>query len=68
MMALTQKKTHDTERCNHCGKSVGIGSGRFINRIPDFNDIPTRRLFNRKYIWGNFVCAECDDNSATDNE
>ena len=31
------------EFCNRCGRSVKLGSGLFVNRIPDLNDIFTRQ-------------------------
>lgn len=46
--------------CNHCGHSVALGSGRFVNRVPDCNDILTRIWNNRQYPFGDFVCEECD--------
>ena len=30
------------EICNHCGHDVSLGSGKFINRVIDFNDVLTR--------------------------
>ncbi|TSA26741.1 MAG: hypothetical protein D4R68_06905 [Ignavibacteriales bacterium] len=54
--------------CNHCGNSVAFGSGRFVNRIPDFNDFETRIFYERKYPTGDFVCESCDNNSLTGNE
>lgn len=48
------------EFCNHCGRSVKFGSGLFVNRIPDLNDIVTRIYNNRKCPKGDFVCIECD--------
>lgn len=48
------------EVCNHCGKDVTKGSGRFVNRIPDFNDINTRIESNLKFPLGDFICEECD--------
>ncbi|MCX6752642.1 MAG: hypothetical protein NTZ87_04075 [Candidatus Nomurabacteria bacterium] len=32
------------EICNHCGDSVTFGSGKFVNRVPDFNDKETKFL------------------------
>ena len=52
------------EICNHCGNSTAFGSGRFVNRIPDFNDINTRKGNNLKYPEGDFVCFECDCKSS----
>ena len=53
------------EVCNHCGNSVAFGSGKFVNRVPDFNDIETKVLNKRKYPAGEFVCDECDNNPLT---
>jgi hypothetical protein len=57
------KENKSTEVCNHCGDSVAFGFGKFVNRVPDFNDIKTRILNKRKYYTGDFVCDECDSNS-----
>lgn len=48
------------ERCNHCGRSVAFGSGLFVNRVPDLNDISMRIQNDRIYPEGDFVCIECD--------
>lgn len=56
------------EVCNHCGNSVKIGSGKFVNRVPDFNSIATRIANNLTFPMGDFVCEECDQNSPTGNE
>jgi len=56
--------------CNHCGRDVSLGSGLFVNRVPDFNDIQTRIENNLKFPLGDFVCWECcrlPRNSATCN-
>jgi len=53
------------EICNHCGDSVSFGSGKFVNRIPDLNDVPTRINNGLLFPTGNFVCVECDDNPLT---
>ena len=66
-MSNHKKIIRDKERCSICGDSVAWGSGKRVNRIPDLNDISTRRELNRKYIWGDFVCIECDENSLTGN-
>lgn len=54
--------TTKTEICNHCGDSVSFSSGRFVNRIPDFNDIPTRSDNGLPFPEGDFICAVCDNN------
>jgi len=56
-------KNH-TEICNHCGRSVSLGSGLFVNRIPDFNDVATRIANGLKFPRGDFVCIECDSKSS----
>lgn len=55
------------EICNHCGVNVSFGSGRYVNRIPDFNDIETRKDNNLDFPTGDFVCEQCDLNSITGN-
>lgn len=54
--------------CNHCGRDVLLGSGLFVNRIPDFNDIQTRIENNLKFPLGDFICWECDQNSENNYE
>jgi hypothetical protein len=53
------------EACNHCGRDVSWGSGLFVNRVPDFNDIMTRVDNNLLFPLGDFVCEECDNNPLT---
>lgn len=67
---MQHQSTENTliEICNHCGCSVSFGSGKFVNRIPDFNDIITRTDNNLDFPLGDFVCEECDNNSLTENE
>lgn len=47
--------------CNECGKSVDCGSGRYINRIPDWNDIKTRKKMGKPFPKGNYICAKCEE-------
>ena len=54
--------------CNHCGRDVSFGSGLFVNRIPDFNNIQTRLENNLKFPLGDFVCWVCDQNSENNYE
>lgn len=57
----TKNRTFSSvEICNHCGKPVSFGSGLFINRIPDLNDISIRFDNGLKYPLGNLVCRVCD--------
>ncbi len=55
------------EICNHCGRDVSLGSGWFINRVPDLNDMQTRKENGLKYPWGDFVCIECDSKTSSDD-
>jgi hypothetical protein len=57
------KKTLN-EFCNHCGRNVKFKSGLFINRVPDLNDIETRKNNGLKFPLGDFVCFECDDKTS----
>jgi len=59
------KKISACAICNHCGRSVAFGSGKFVNRIPDINDCSTRISNGLQFPFGDFVCEECDDNPMT---
>jgi hypothetical protein len=48
------------EICNQCGKSVAFGSGRFVNRVPSFDNVQTRKDIGYPFPTGAFTCAECD--------
>ena len=54
--------------CNHCGHNVSLGSGRFVNRVLDLNDVSTRIGNGLLFPNGDFVCEECDNNSMTGND
>ena len=60
-------ESKSTEICNHCGDPVLWGSGKFVNRIPDFNDIQTRIVNGLDFPLGDFVCDYCDQHSLTCN-
>lgn len=60
-----KKKYKSVEICNHCGKNVSLGSGRFVNRIPDLNDTLTRSYNNLEFPHGDYVCEKCDNNPLT---
>ena len=47
------------EICNECGESVKLGSGKFVNRIIDFNTRAYRRAMGKPYPEGDFICEEC---------
>lgn len=49
--------------CNHCGNSVRLGSGRFVNRIPDLNDVVIRMINGLPFPQGDFVCERCDSSA-----
>lgn len=63
-MFVREEKENNTlyEFCNRCGRSVKLGSGLFVNRIPDLNDIFTRQDNGRLLPKGDFICIECDEN------
>ncbi len=49
------------EICNECGDSVKRGSGKFVNRIPDFNDDETREEMGKPFPSGEYMCQECEE-------
>ena len=53
------------EICSECGKSVRFGSGRFVNRIPDFDTLAEKKIAGRPYPEGDFICAECESREVT---
>lgn len=61
MTSTAQQKYYSNQICNHCGCRVHWGSGMFIDRVPDFNDIETRIDNHRPFPLGDFVCRECDE-------
>lgn len=48
------------EVCNECGESVALGSGRYVNRIIDLNDVEQRIEMDKPFPEGDFICEECD--------
>jgi len=52
----------DKEICAVCGRSVAMGSGHFVNRVPIGDDYETRKEMGYPYPEGGWICAECDDN------
>jgi hypothetical protein len=67
-MELNKEQEILIEVCNHCGKDVSLGSGLFVNRIPDLNDIEIRIQNNLLFPIGDFICCECDVKSENDYE
>lgn len=50
-----------TEICNECGESVKLGTGLFVNRIIDLNEIEDRVLMNKPFPSGYFICPLCEE-------
>jgi len=50
----------EREICNECGRSVKLGSGFFVNRVVDFNEIEDRVEIGKPFPEGDFICIECD--------
>lgn len=48
------------EICNECGKSVAFGSGLFVNRVTDLNEVADRVEMQKPYPESDFICEECD--------
>ena len=57
---VTMKLHPDTEICCSCGKSVKMGDGLFIDRVPDLNDPEVRADNGREFPQGDWVCVVCD--------
>jgi hypothetical protein len=45
-----------TEICNECGKSVKVGTGLFVNRVIDLNEVEDRVLMEKPFPKGDFIC------------
>jgi len=58
----------EEEICNQCGKSVAPGSGRFVNRVPSFDNVQTRKDTSYPFPTGAFTCAECDSKQRVTSE
>ena len=56
------KKLEEGEKeiCYECGRSVALGDGNFINRVPSLDTIDGRREMNVPFPEGGWLCAECD--------
>ena len=49
------------EICNECGKSVKLGSGLFVNRVPSADSYTTQKKYmNKPFPEGGFMCRECE--------
>jgi len=49
------------EICCECGESVKQGSGKFVNRVANLDDLKEKENMGFAYPEGNFICAECWD-------
>lgn len=47
------------EICNQCGKPVHAGSGNYINRVKDLDDIETRKKNGVPFPEGEYLCEDC---------
>src|ERR1035437_482116 len=56
----------EKEICNECGESVKVGSGHFVNRVPDLNDLETRLEMGKPFPQGEFICSKCDNENNID--
>ena len=56
----TNKKTTGGEICCECGKSVKLGSGKAVNRVPSFSNYKERKESGMLYPEGAYICEECD--------
>lgn len=48
------------EICNECGSSVKWGSGLYVNRIVDLNEVEDRIEIGKPFPEGDFTCIECE--------
>jgi hypothetical protein len=49
----------EKEIYNECGRAVHFGSGLFVNRVADLNDIETRIEMKKPFPNGEYICCEC---------
>lgn len=49
------------ETCYECGESVKFGSGKFVNRIPSFDDVEIRKGNGAEFPEGDFLCGDCEE-------
>ena len=50
----------DAEICIWCGRSVKIGTGRFVNRVAVLDDFLENKLKGELYPHGEWHCPECE--------
>lgn len=51
----------DKEICCECGKSVKMGSGNFVNRVPVLDTYEERKEAGRPFPKGEWICGSCDE-------
>jgi DNA-directed RNA polymerase subunit RPC12/RpoP len=60
------------EICCQCGRSVKIGSGRFVNRVLSFDNDGIYDTIGIPFPDGKYTCAECmqeyDNNGVLNQE
>ena len=63
---MKKSRAEMVEVCNRCGRSVAYGSGSFVNRVLDCNDVLTRIQNYWQFPLGDFVCEDCDNKTSDD--
>jgi len=61
MSKTKNQSKSNVEICNECGRDVSFGSGLFINRIVDLDDYKIRKMMNKPFPEGEYICRECDE-------
>jgi hypothetical protein len=51
------------EICNECGVNVSYGSGHYVNRVADLNELETRLEMGKPFPQGKWICSKCDNNA-----
>lgn len=54
------QKTESSEVCVECGRSVAMGSGNFVNRVPVLDDLETKKQNGYAFPHGDWMCPDCD--------
>ena len=49
------------EKCNECGESCKVSTGRYVNRVVDFNTYTTRKIMGKPYQYYDYICPVCAD-------
>ena len=56
-----ENRIYEDVNCNECGDYVGGNSGKFINRVSDWNAPSDRFTMGKAYPYGAYVCDDCDN-------